>query len=329
MDILPSSVVLDGPIKVNQGGGLGVWEPKNYGGKFAGPSTLRLGIERSRNLMTVRLAKDMGMPLVAQYAERFGVYDKMLPVLSMSLGSGETTVMRMAAAYSVLANGGKAIKPSLIDRIQDRYGKTIFKHEQRVCNDCNAQSWSGQQEPVLEDDREQVLDPMTAYQMTSMMEGVVTRGTAPVVRELGVPVAGKTGTTNEEKDAWFMGYTPDLVTGVYIGYDTPKPMGKGNTGGGIAAPIFTSFMKDALEGKAKVDFRVPRGIKLIPINRKTGLLAQAGGDGVIMEAFKPGTAPPDRFSVIGFEGGAISDAIRQGVSPSAERAVIGGTGGLY
>lgn len=325
----PSSVVLDGPIKVNQGAGLGVWEPKNYGGKFAGPSTLRLGIERSRNLMTVRLAKDMGMPLVAQYAERFGIYDKMLPVLSMSLGSGETTVMRMAAAYSVLANGGKAIKPSLIDRIQDRYGKTIFKHEQRVCNDCNAQSWSGQKEPVLEDDREQVLDPMTAYQMTSMMEGVVIRGTAPVVRELGVPVAGKTGTTNEEKDAWFMGYTPDLVTGVYIGYDTPKPMGRGNTGGGIAAPIFTSFMKDALDGKAKVDFRVPRGIKLIPINRKTGLLAKAGGDGVIMEAFKPGTAPPDRFSVIGFEGGAISDAIRQGVSPSAERAVIGGTGGLY
>ncbi len=325
----PSSVVLDGPIKVDQGGSLGIWEPKNYGGKFAGPSTLRLGIERSRNLMTVRLAKDMGMPLVAQYAERFGVYDKMLPVLSMSLGSGETTVMRMAAAYSVLANGGKAIKPSLIDRIQDRYGKTIFKHEQRVCNDCNAESWNDQQEPVLEDDREQVLDPMTAYQMTSMMEGVVTRGTAPVVKELGVPVAGKTGTTNEEKDAWFVGYTPDLVTGVYIGFDNPQPMGKGNTGGGLAAPIFTSFMKDALDGKAKVDFRVPRGIKLIPINRKTGLLAKADGNGVIMEAFKPGTAPPDRYSVIGFEGGALSNAIKQGVSPSAERAVIGGTGGLY
>ncbi len=325
----PSSVVLDGPIKVDQGGDLGVWEPKNYGGKFAGPSTLRLGIEKSRNLMTVRLAKDMGMPLVAQYAERFGIYDKMLPVLSMSLGSGETTVMRMAAAYSVLANGGKAIKPSLIDRIQDRYGKTIFKHEQRVCNDCNAQSWNGQQEPVLEDDREQVLDPMTAYQMTSIMEGVVTRGTAPVVKELGVPVAGKTGTTNEEKDAWFVGYTPDLVTSVYIGYDTPKPMGKGNSGGGLAAPIFTNFMKDALSEKPKVDFRVPRGIKLIPINRKTGLLAKAGRDGVIMEAFKPGTAPPDRYSVIGFEGGAISDAIKKTVSPAAQRAVIGGTGGLY
>lgn len=325
----PSSVVLDGPIRVDQGGDLGIWEPKNYGGKFAGPSTLRLGIEKSRNLMTVRLAKDMGMPLVAQYAERFGIYDEMLPVLSMSLGSGETTVMRMAAAYSVLANGGKAIKPSLIDRIQDRYGKTIFKHEQRVCSDCNAESWDGQQEPVLEDDREQVLDPMTAYQMTSIMEGVVTRGTAPVVKELGVPVAGKTGTTNEEKDAWFVGYTPDLVTSVYVGFDNPTPMGKGNSGGGLAAPIFTSFMKDALLDKPKVDFRVPRGIKLIPINRKTGLLAKAGGDGVIMEAFKPGTAPPDRYSVIGFEGGAISNAIRKTVSPAAQRAVIGGTGGLY
>ena len=323
----PSSVVLDGPIKIDQGPALGIWEPKNYGGKFAGPSTLRLGIERSRNLMTVRLAKDMGMPLVAQYSERFGIYDKLTPVLSMSLGSGETTVMRMAAAYSVLANGGKAIKPSLIDRIQDRYGKTIFKHEERVCVDCNAQAWDDQAEPVLEDDREQVLDPMTAYQMTSMMEGVVLRGTAPVVKELGVPVAGKTGTTNDEKDAWFMGYTPDLVTGVYIGYDNPEPMGKGNTGGGLAAPIFTDFMKSAIEGKPTVDFRVPRGIKLIPINRKTGLLAKAGAPGVITEAFKPGTSPPDRYSVIGFEDGAISGAID--VSPAAARAVIGGTGGLY
>ncbi len=323
----PSSVVLDAPIKIDQGRSLGIWEPKNYGGKYAGPSTLRLGIERSRNLMTVRLAKDMGMPLVAEYAERFGIYDNLLPVLSMSLGSGETTVLRMAAAYSVMANGGKSIKPSLIDRIQDRYGKTIFKHEERVCVDCNAQSWSGQAEPVLEDDRQQVLDPMTAYQMTSMMEGVVLRGTAPVVKELGVPVAGKTGTTNEEKDAWFVGYTPDLVTGVYVGFDNPKPMGRGNTGGGLAAPIFTEFMKGAIEGSAVADFRVPRGLKLIPINRKTGLLAEAGTEGVILEAFKPGTAPPDRFSVIGFADDLfIGDT---NVSPSANRAVISGTGGLY
>lgn len=329
----PSSVVLDGPIKIDQGGGLGIWEPKNYGGKFAGPSTLRLGIEKSRNLMTVRLAKDMGMPLVAQYAERFGIYDKMNPVLSTSLGSGETTVMRMVAAYSVLANGGKSIKPSLIDRIQDRYGKTIFKHEERVCNDCNAQSWNGQAEPVLEDDREQVLDPMTAYQMTSIMEGVVLRGTAKSVQDLGVPVAGKTGTTNEEKDAWFVGYTPDLVTGVYIGFDNPKPMGKGNTGGGLAAPIFTDFMKDALYEKPQVEFRVPRGIKLIPINGKTGLLSKEGAKGFIMEAFKPGTAPPDKYSVIGFEGGSFPSVAKatkkRKVSPAAQRAVIGGTGGLY
>ncbi|MEM9278453.1 MAG: penicillin-binding transpeptidase domain-containing protein, partial [Pseudomonadota bacterium] len=323
----PSSVVLDAPIKVDQGSALGIWEPKNYGGKYAGPSTLRLGIERSRNLMTVRLAKDMGMPLVAEYAERFGIYDKMLPVLSMSLGSGETTVLRMASAYSVMANGGKSIKPSLIDRIQDRYGKTIFKHEERVCVDCNAQGWSGQAEPVLEDDREQVLDPMTAYQMTSMMEGVVQRGTAPIVKELGVPVAGKTGTTNEEKDAWFVGYTPDLVTGVYIGFDNPKPMGRGNTGGGLAAPIFTEFMKTAIKEKQVADFRVPRGLKLIPINRKTGLLAEAGTDGVIMEAFKPGTSPPDRYSVIGFSDDALIG--ETSVSPSANRAVTLGTGGLY
>ncbi len=322
----PSSVVLDGPIKVDQGPGLGIWEPKNYGGKFAGPSTLRRGIERSRNLMTVRLAKDMGMPLVAEYSERFGIYDKLTPVLSMSLGSGETTVMRMVAAYSVLANGGRSIKPSLIDRIQDRYGKTIFKHEERVCVDCNSQAWRGQEEPVLEDDREQVLDPMTAYQITSMMEGVVQRGTAPVVKELKVPVAGKTGTTNDEKDAWFVGYTPDLVTGVYIGFDNPKPMGKGNTGGGLAAPIFTEFMGEAIADKNVGDFRVPRGIKLIPINGKTGLEAKAGAPGVIMEAFKPGTSPPNRFSVIGFGDELLGNA---DISPSANRAVTLGTGGLY
>lgn len=323
----PSSVVLDAPIKINQGKSLGIWEPKNYGGKYAGPSTLRLGIERSRNLMTVRLAKDMGMPLVAEYAERFGIYDKMLPVLSMSLGSGETTVLRMTSAYSVMANGGKSIQPSLIDRIQDRYGKTIFKHEERVCVDCNANEWKSQDEPVLEDDRQQVLDPMTAYQMTSMMEGVVLQGTATVVRGLGVPVAGKTGTTNDEKDAWFVGYTPDMVTGVYIGFDNPKPMGRGSTGGGLAAPIFTEFMQQAISGKQVADFRVPRGIRLIPINRKTGLLADTGDKQIIMEAFKPGTAPPDRYSVIGFTDDLfIGDT---NVSPSANRAVTLGTGGLY
>ncbi len=323
----PSSVVLDAPIRIDQGNALGIWEPKNYGGEYAGPSTLRLGIERSRNLMTVRLAKDMGMPLVAEYARRFGIYDDMLPVLSMSLGSGETTVMRMTAAYSVIANGGKRINPSLIDRIQDRYGKTIYKHEERICEACNATAWTDQEEPVLNDTREQVLDPMTAYQMTSMMEGVVQRGTATVVKDVGLPIAGKTGTTNDEKDAWFIGYSADLTVGVYVGFDTPRSMGRGSTGGGLAAPIFTEFMTRALGETNPVEFRVPGGIKLLPIDRKTGLLAEAGTEGVIMEAFKPGTSPPDVYSVIGFADDMIRGQLN--VSPDANRAVLSGTGGLY
>lgn len=322
----PASVVLDAPIELVSGGEL--WKPKNYGGGSAGPSTLRLGIEKSRNLMTVRLANDMGMPLVAQYAERFGVYDKMYPVLSMSLGSGETTVMRMVSAYSVLANGGKQITPSLIDRIQDRYGRTIFRHEQRICDACSATAWLSQDEPEITDTREQVLDPMTAYQITSMMEGVVKRGTAAGKIKLDQPTAGKTGTTNDERDAWFVGYTPDLVAGVYIGYDTPRPMGRGSTGGGIAAPIFNQFMKSALKDARPVEFRIPQGMKFIPINRKTGMEAFEGEQDVILEAFKPGTGPADIFSVIGLEDFATGDEILE-VSPQANRAVGSGTGGLY
>jgi penicillin-binding protein 1A len=322
----PASVVLDAPIEIVSGGEL--WKPKNYGGGSAGPSTLRLGIERSRNLMTVRLAQDMGMNLVAEYAERFGVYDDMLPVLAMSLGSGETTVMRMASAYSVLANGGKQIKPSLIDRIQDRYGKTIFKHEERSCDACIATAWLSQEEPEVVDTREQVLDPMTAYQITSMMEGVVTRGTAASKVNLDRPTAGKTGTTNEEKDAWFMGYTADLVAGVFIGFDNPTPMGRGSTGGALAAPVFNEFMQGALEGTRPADFRVPQGMKLIAINRKTGMQAFEGESDVIMEAFKPGTGPSDVYSVIGLEEFATGDAITT-ISPQANQAVVNGVGGLY
>ncbi len=323
----PSSVVLDGPFKKDQGGTLGIWEPKNYGGKYAGPSTLRLGIEKSRNLMTVRLANDMGMPLIAEYAKRFGIYDKNIRGLASSLGSRETTVLRMVSAYSVLANGGKRIQPSLIDRIQDRYGKTIFKHEQRVCENCQAANWIGQEEPELVDNRDQVLDPMTAYQITSMMEGVVQRGTAKVVGSLGVPIAGKTGTTNEEKDAWFVGYSPDLVVGVFVGYDRPEPMGKGSTGGGLAAPIFVEFMQSALTETSAIDFRVPEGIKLYPINAKTGLLANAGKSGIIMEAFKPGTKPPNRSSIIGFETDMLKGKLT--ATKEATKAVSTGTGGLY
>lgn len=324
----PASVVLDGPLEVDQGGSLGVWAPKNYSGKFSGPSTLRYGIELSRNVMTVRLAQDMGMKTVAEYAERFGIYDKMLPVLSMSLGAGETTVLRMVTAYAIIANGGKSITPSMIDRIQDRYGKTIFKHDMRQCEGCNASEWNNQDEPTLIDDRDQVLDPMTAYQITSMMEGVVQRGTAQILKSLGRPIAGKTGTSNDEKDAWFVGFTPDLVVGVFMGYDTPASLGRGNTGGGLAAPVFKSFLEQALAGTPKVDFRVPEGMTLVAINRKTGMRSGPGDPNVIMEAFKPGTGPSDTYSVIGmgsFQEG--SPVVPQ--SEQATKAINSGAGGLY
>ena len=322
----PASVVLDAPISIRIGNQ--VWEPKNYGGGAAGPSTLRAGIERSRNLMTVRLANDMGMNLVAEYAERFGVYDKMLPVLAMSLGSGETTVMRMVSAYSIMANGGKHIAPSLIDRIQDRYGKTVFRHDQRGCEGCNANEWQGQDEPTLVDNADQVLDPMTAYQITSMMEGVVQRGTATTLAELGRPIAGKTGTTNDSRDVWFVGYTPDLVVGLYLGYDQPRTLGDGSTGGGLAAPIFKEFLADALEGTRPVDFRVPEGMRMIAVDRKTGMQAQAGAGGAIMEAFKPGTGPADSYWVIGMDEIQAAERARE-LSPSASEAILQGGGGLY
>jgi penicillin-binding protein 1A len=322
----PASVVLDAPISIRIGNE--VWEPKNYGGGSAGPSTLRAGIERSRNLMTVRLANDMGMNLVAEYAERFGVYDKMLPVLAMSLGSGETTVMRMVSAYSIMANGGKHIVPSMIDRIQDRYGKTVFKHDQRECEGCNATAWDGQAEPELVDNSDQVLDPMTAYQITSMMEGVVQRGTATTIAELGYPIAGKTGTTNDEKDAWFVGYTPDLVVGVYMGYDQPRHMGKGSTGGGLAAPIFKEFMAEVLKDTRPVDFRVPEGMKMIAVDRKSGMRAAEGAGGAIMEAFKPGTGPADSYWVIGMDDFQAAERARE-ISPQASEAISSGGGGLY
>eukprot|EP00913_Durusdinium_trenchii_P021292 g20005.t1 len=285
----PASVILDAPIEIVSGGQ--VWRPSNYGEENGnGPSTLRMGIEKSRNQMTVRLAQDMGMELVAEYAERFGIYDKMLPVLAMSLGSGETTVMRMVSAYAVIANGGKQIKPTVIDRIQDRYGKTIFRHEERGCEGCNASEWASQEEPVLVDNREQVLDPMTAYQITSMMEGVVKRGTAAgKINISDRPVAGKTGTTNDEKDAWFVGFTPNLVAGLYVGFDTPAPLGRGGTGGSLAVPIFADFMEKAVQQTPPEKFHVPEGMQFVPVNRKTGMMAFEGEPDTIVEAFKPGT----------------------------------------
>jgi penicillin-binding protein 1A len=320
----PSSVVIDAPIEIVSGGK--IWRPQNYGGKFAGPSTLRRGIEKSRNVMTVRLAQDMGMPLIREYAKRFGIYDDLAPYLPMSLGAGETTVLRMAGAYSTLANGGRKITPTLIDRIQNRYGETIYKHDERVCETCDAKDWNGQDEPELIDNREQVLDPYTDYQIISMLEGVVQRGTATIMKSVGKPIAGKTGTTNDEKDAWFMGFSPDLAVGVYIGYDQPKPLGRGMTGGRLAAPVVRDFMMEALADKPAIPFRVPPGIQLVRINATTGLRAGPNDSNVILEAFKPGQAPPESYSVIGYQdqfGKPLT------VSPEADRAVRSGTGGLY
>jgi len=320
----PSTVVLDAPLEIDTG--TGIWAPENYTKKYYGPSTLRFGIEQSRNVMTVRLAQDVGMPLIGEYAKRFGIYDNLPPYLSFALGAGETTLQRMVGAYAMFDNGGRKIQPTLIDRIQDRYGRTIYRHDSRECRDCNAEKWANQSEPVLVDKRDRVLDPMTAYQITSMMEGVVQRGTATVVKEVGKPIAGKTGTTNDEKDAWFIGFSPDLVVGVYLGYDKPRHLGKGATGGVLAAPIVRDFMKVALADKPAVPFRVPAGIKLIRIDPKTGMRAGPGDQRIILEAFKPGTAPPDNYSVIGV---TDADGRPLGVSPEADRAVRAGTGGLY
>ncbi len=297
----PSSVIQDAPIAIEQGPDKDVWKPKNYGKRFYGPSTLRRGIEKSRNLMTVRLAQDMGMPLISEYAKRFGIYDNLPPLLSMSLGAGETTLLRMASAYCMLANGGKKVEATLIDRIQDRYGKTIWRHDKRECPDCRSETWDGQEEPVLVDSRRQIVDPHSAYQITSMMEGVVTRGTARNVKKVGKPIAGKTGTTNDEKDAWFIGFSPDLVVGVFVGFDNPRPMGKGATGGGLAAPIFRGFMQQALRGQPAIPFRIPPGIKLIRINGNTGARTRPEDPHAIMEAFKPNENPPDEMNNLGQE----------------------------
>lgn len=321
----PTSIVLDAPIEIEQGPGKEIWRPENYNkDKSYGPSTLRIGIEKSRNQMTVRLAQEMGMPLVVEYSKRFGVYDDLLPVLAMSLGAGETSLLRMAAAYSVFANGGHQVRPTLIDRIQDRWGRTVWRHDERECIGCKAERWEGQEEPEIPDDRKQIIDPHTAYQMTSILEGVIQRGTATIVRKIfpGTPLAGKTGTTNESKDTWFVGYSPDLVVAVYVGYDTPKPMGKSATGGQVTAPIFANFMKVAL-GDKKVPFRAPPGIRTVPVNRYTGLRASPGEKDVIWEVFKPFEEPDDPNSFLGYETSSYGEGSRP------PRNVSSGFGNVY
>ena len=351
---MPTSIIVDGPICISQGAGMPQWCPKNYeAGEAAGPSTLRFGIEHSRNLMTVRLANDMGMPIICEYARRFGVYDNLMPVLSMALGAGETTLLRLVTAYSMIANGGKQVKSTLIDRVQDRYGRTIWRHDNRDCTDCAAREWSGQDEPELVDDRAQIVDPMSSYQAIHIMEGVIERGTAMKLKVLNRPIAGKTGTTNDEKDAWFIGFTPDLVVGVFIGFDNPSPLGHGETGGNVSAPVVRDFFKIALADSPPIPFRAPPGIKLVRVNLKTGLPAGPNDPKAIMEAFKPTQDPtglvPDATdgsdqaqagdvgqAALGEPGSAPIPAQAPGPPPAPfpptpgnDRALTSGTGGLY
>jgi penicillin-binding protein 1A len=286
----PSTLVSDAPISLPQGPGLPMWSPTNYTDRFRGPTPLRIGLEQSIDTLTVRLATMIGIEPVAETVERFGIMDHMPREYSMTLGAGVTAPLRLTAAYAMLVNGGKRITPTVIDRVQDRNGKTIFRADPRPCEDCTDVDWQKQPMPVIPDTREQVADPGSAYQMVTMMEGVVQRGTGTAVKAVGKPIAGKTGTTNDFHDAWFVGFTPDLAAGVYIGYDDPDSLGKDQTGGHVAAPIFRDFMIDALKDAPATDFRIPPGMRVYRVSAATGLPASAG-EPAIYEAYKPGTEP--------------------------------------
>ena len=289
----PATVVVDGPIEVNTPDG--VWRPKNASNKYYGPTPMRTGIEQSRNLMTIRLAQEVGMETIAAYAERFGVYDKMKPYISNALGSEETTLFRMVAAYSMFANGGERVQPTLVDRVQDRRGNTIYRHDDRTCLECGVIDLAQNRAPKIVSNRARVMDPITAYQLTSMMEGVVRRGTArsTVGAAISEPVAGKTGTTNDAKDVWFVGFTSNIAAGCYIGYDNPKSLGAKAGGGGMCGPVFAHFMKEAIAKYGAGQFAVPPGGTFVKIDRHTGarLSDDATGDNVIAEYFRQGLEP--------------------------------------
>lgn len=286
----PATIVVDEPIRVNTPAGL--WEPKNSSGRHYGPSPLRTGIEQSRNLMTIRIARDIGMEIVASYAEKFGVYDDLKPFLANSLGAQETTLFKMVAAYAMFANGGERVEPTLVDRVQDRRGRTIYRHDRRVCETCGMQALPAGQAPVIESNRERVMDAVTAYQLTSMLEGVVKRGSGKGVN-LPVPIAGKTGTTNDAKDVWFIGFSSNIVAGCYLGYDQPRSLGSHAYGGTLCVPVFNAFMRKAVEEFGGTEFKVPPGGYWVKIDRITGqrLPDDATGPNVIAEYFRDGTDP--------------------------------------
>jgi len=322
----PSSLILDAPFVMDQGDGQGKWKPQNSSNQFYGPSTLRLGIEKSRNLMTVRLAQNIGMDRVIRSAQKFGLNENMQPTLAMSLGAGEVTPLQLTAAYGMLVNGGKKITPTMIDRIQDRRGNVVYRRDERVCGTCVPLSDVADtidfesQEPRLLDDRDEVADPRIAYQMVSMMEGVVERGTGRKIRVLNRPLAGKTGTTNDATDAWFVGFSPDLVVGVFTGFDTPRSLGAFEEGSSVAVPIFRDFMRDALRGEDKIPFRIPDGIRLVRVSAKTGLPAKPGDTDVILEAFIPGTEPKPGMMTI------LDGSLPVGQTDGKVRK---GSGGIY
>ncbi|MDO5529802.1 MAG: PBP1A family penicillin-binding protein [Paracoccus sp. (in: a-proteobacteria)] len=284
----PATIVVDEEIAINTPSGL--WRPTNASNRTYGPTTLRTGIEQSRNLMTIRIAQDIGMDVVGDYAERFGVYERMNPFLANSLGAQETTLFRMVAAYAMFANGGERVEPTLVDRVQDRRGRTIYRHDRRDCTNCGQSALPAGVAPTIRADRERVMDAITAYQLTSMMQGAVTRGSASGVN-LPVPIAGKTGTTNEARDVWFVGYSSNIVAGCYLGYDTPTPLGQGAFGGTLCVPVFNAFMRQAVAEYGGTQFRVPSGGYFASIDRFTGQRVASGATGanVISEFFRLGT----------------------------------------
>jgi penicillin-binding protein 1A len=326
--LTPSSILLDAPIVVDQGPGLGKWKPANYSGHFYGPSTLRLGLEKSRNLMTVRLAQATGMDKVVEMVHRFGIDRGMGNNLAGALGSGEVDLLSLTSAYASLVNGGKKIKPALIERIQDRHGKTVERRDGRPCPGCEGVAWRGEPTPILVDQRQQIIPPARAYQMVNLLEGVVQRGTGVRARVLDKPVAGKTGTSNDVRDAWFIGFTPDLVVGVFVGYDQPKSLGEEEQGATAALPIFIEIMQKALADQPATPFRVPPGVRLVRIDADTGLLPGPDTRTAILEAYMPGTEPTQASSRRGasasFDG---VDGKSVGASPPATGAPR--PGGLY
>ncbi len=282
----PSSLILDAPLVLDQGSDLKMWKPENYGKKFYGPSTFRVGLEKSRNLMTVRIAQNLGVEKIVNFSKELGIYENPEKLLSISLGSTETTLLKLTSAYSSFVNGGKFVKPILIDRIQDSEGVTIINNEKRKCINCDKLSFTSKDYPQIENNYKQVFSNQTAYQTTSLLEGVIKRGTGKKLKKLKLNLAGKTGTTNENTDAWFIGFTSNLVIGVYVGMDNPSPLGKFETGSKTALPIFENFIKDSVKKSEARPFKVPDGILMMVVDPKTGMKAKFSSKNTIMEAYK-------------------------------------------